>query len=138
MQQRLADPVQLSQTSNERLAHLQQEDGWLDHSSSDDCIHERLQLLFMPYFHGVTVVENDYGEKDDCEGGGPLARLSRRGPIDPEGPCPHGPGMCEISSRVRPVRRRALRVTDGERSVLLPRLPLQRLTLTPKLGELLL
>ncbi len=68
MQERLTYPVQLSQTPYERFAHLQKEDRWLNHPSFDDSIHERLQILFVPYFHWVTVVENEGGEKDDCEG----------------------------------------------------------------------
>jgi hypothetical protein len=68
VQQRLTHRIELSQTPYERFAHLQEEDRWLNHSSFDDSIHERLQILFLPYFHAVTLVDIGGREKDDCEG----------------------------------------------------------------------
>jgi|GEM_PF-5520166 len=67
MEQGLTHSVQFSETPNQGLAHLQEKDRWLDHASFHDRVNERLQLLFLAYFHGVTVVDIGGREKDDCE-----------------------------------------------------------------------
>lgn len=68
MEQWLTHRVELSETTHQGLAHLQEKDRRLDHASFHDRFNERLQLLFLAYFHGVTLVDIGGREKDDCEG----------------------------------------------------------------------